>query len=226
MTVGPVVVLLFSQITAVAQVLEIRPNEIQAGQSATLSWDTSGVPAFVMGFGTIEGKGSATVAPNFSTDYTMITETAVGVRFTPVRLSVAGAKGDDGYPALSDFGVALWGTRSGISYVDFQKAVWAALQAKGYLVKGDYAPERPFVVVYTDFALPPGLVSSEEKIRARRLAYAVEIYQPEKSGAIPFGVRLRLEFQYPGENKWRPDMETSLGKSEAMKTLQSLQIVK
>jgi hypothetical protein len=206
----------------VGQTIEVQPEEIRAGESATLSWDTAGAKAFILGYGPVSGKGSASVMPSASTDFTMVSETGSGIRFEAKRLLVSGAKGDDGTPALSSFGVAERGERRGIDYIDFQVAVWKLLQGKGYAVKGDYAPKRPFVTVYTDFALRPDLVDKAERIRARRLALAIDIDEP-KAGAISFGVRPDLEFQYRGEDDWRPEKEGSAAKAEAMKVLQLLQ---
>lgn len=213
--------LVLLRLTAIGQTLQIQPKEIRAGESATLAWNTR-VPAFVIGYGKVEGKASARIAPTSSTDFIMVSETATGIQYSTQRLLVSGAKGDDGYPSLSGFDIELQGKRSGVTYINFQDAVWTALQNKGYGVKGDYVPRRPFVIFFTDFALRPDLVSKDEKIRARRLAFAVDIYQPEKAGTITFGVRPRLEFQYRGESEWRPDRETLLAKSEAQKVLQLL----
>jgi hypothetical protein len=204
------------------QTMQLQPGEIRAGESATLSWDTGGAKAFILGYGRVAGKGSARVSPSDSTDFTMVTDAESGIRYAGARLLVSGAKGDDGTPALSNFGVAERGERRGTDYIDFQVAVWKLLQSKGYAVKGDYAPKRPFVTVYTDFALRPDLVEKAERIRARRLALAIDIDEP-KEGAIGFGVRPDLEFPYRGEDEWRPEKEGTAAKAEAMKVLQVLQ---
>jgi hypothetical protein len=213
-------------IFAAGQALQIQPSEIRPGESATLTWDTGGAPAFVIGYGKVNGQGSAMVMPSMTTDFILATESARGIRYNTQRLVVRGAKGDDKYPSLSDFDVGLHENRSGIRYIDFQSAVWGELQKKGYGPKGDYVPKRPFVTIYTDFVLRQDLVSKEEKVRARRLALAVEINEPDRSGAIAFGVRPRLEFRYLGETVWRPDKDSAMAKSEAMKMLQSLLVAK
>jgi len=206
--------------------LEIEPHEIQTGGHATLSWDTAGVPSFIIGYGKVVGKGSAIVSPGNTTDFTMVTETRKGVQYKIARLLVSGSKGDDGYPSISDFDVAIRGKRAKIGYVDFQSIVWNILQSKSYGVRGDYVPTRPFVIFYTDFALRQDLVSRDERIRARRLAIAVEIYEPENAGTISFGVRTDLEFQYRGETEWRPDKDSSLAKGEAVKFVNVLEQAK
>lgn len=221
------ILLCFISLPVLAQTLQVQPREIRAGESVTLTWDTEGAQAFIVGYGKkVTGKGSATVRPAFGTDFTMVSETANGLQYRTEHLSVSGAKGDDGYPPLSEFDVALQGSRLGIKYVNFQTAVWATLQDQGYTVKGDYVPGRRYITAYTNFVLRSDLISKEEKIRARRLAIAVEINEPER-GAIAFGVRPKLEFQYRGEDEWRPDKEhSSLAQAEARKVLQLLGSVK
>jgi hypothetical protein len=210
----------------VAQTLQIKPKEIRAGEKATLTWNTAGTSAFVMGYGKVAGKGSATVAPASSTNFTMVAETRAGIQYNTERLLVNGAKGDDGFPSVDDFGVTIQGNRTGIGYINFQSAVWTMLQNKGYGVRGDYVPRRPYVTIYTDFALRNDLVSRYERIRARRLALAVDVYEPAKRGVITFGIRSRLEFQYRGENEWRLDKESSMAKAEATKAMALLRSVK
>lgn len=210
-----------------SQILRIEPKEIRAGQSVTLSWEKAGASAFVIGYGRkVAGSGSAVLSPTVSTDFTMVTETEAGIQYSTARLPVSGAKGDDGYPSLSGFDVAIQGTCAGIGYIDFQSAAWNILQGKGYGVRGDYVPKRPFVAFYTNFALRPDLVAKSERIRARRLALAVEIYEPVKAGAIAFGVRPSLEFQYRGENDWRSDRESSSSRAEAMNLVHLLERAK
>jgi hypothetical protein len=200
--------------------------EIHAGDTAILTWDAIGVEAFVIGYGKVVGKGSAAVRPTFTTNFTMVSETRTGIRYNTERLLVTGAKGDDGFPSLNEFDVALQGNRSGIGYVDFQRAVWVILQEKGYLVRGDYVPRRPYVTFYTDFAIRADLVPRNDRVRARRLALAVDIYQPKDRQAIAYGVRSRLEFQYRGEYEWQRDKDSSLAKAEASKTIELLRSAK
>jgi hypothetical protein len=216
-----------SSLPVVAQTLQVQPNEISAGESATLSWDTAGVEAFILGYGKkVSGKGSTKVKPAFSTDFTMVSETAHGIEYSTKHLSVTGAKGDDDYPSLKEFDDPIQGKRTAVDYIDFQSTVRVTLQDRGYTVKGDYVPKRPYITAYTNFVLRGDLISKEERIRARRLAIAIEIYEP-KNGEINFGVRPRLEFQYRGEDEWRPDKQNSaLAKAEATRVVQSLGSVK
>lgn len=218
--------LCLSRLATQAQTLQVQPKQMRAGESATLTWDTAGADAFLVGYGKkITGKGSDTVKPTFSTDFTLVSQTSHGLKFATAHVSVKGAKGDDGYPSLKEFEDPIHGRYVGIDYPDFLDIVWATLQRLGYSVRGEFAPKRPYKTAYTDFIPRPDLVSTE-KIRARRLAIAVDVYEP-KDGEIDFGVRAKLEFQYRGEDEWRPDKENiQLAKDQAYKVVHSLESVK
>jgi hypothetical protein len=226
MLLRAVVLMMFLELTIAAQTLKVQPAHIGAGAAATLSWDTNGTPAFIIGYGSVPPKGEVSLSPPENIEFVMIWEQGENFQYRSARLVVEGQKGDDGYPSLKSFDVALQGTREGASYITFQGIVWSELQSKGYGVKGDYVPKRPFVTFYTNFVLRPDLISKNERVRARRLAFAVEIYEPVRGAPIAFGVRARLEFQYRGEDEWRPDMENPLSRAEALALLQRFQKAK
>jgi hypothetical protein len=211
-----------------AQTIHVVPPEIQAGEVSTLTWGTGGRHAFVIGYGKkVLGNGMVEVRPAVTTNFTLVTETDTGFKYSTARLLVNNARGDDGFPLLSDFDIGVQGNSASRNYIDFQSYVWAMLQNSGYGVKGDYVPKRPSVTFYTNFALRPDLVSREEKLRGRRLALAIDIFEPRtQGGLIYFVVRARLEFQYRGETNWRVEKDSPLARAEAKKILQSLERAK
>jgi hypothetical protein len=204
---------------AAAQTLSIVPSQIQAGENATLMWDVGADNAFVMGYGRVSGKGSAPIKPESTADYILIIErrTGLGYEYRKQRLTVTGGRGTDEFPSLTEFGAPSNGRRKKTSYVDFQVGIWEMLQAAGCKVRGDYVPLRRYVTIYTDYVLRPDLVSRSEKIRARRLALAVDVSEPDRDGQIVFGVRTRMEFQYRGETDWRWDKGNPIATNEALR---------
>jgi hypothetical protein len=213
----------FLCVPAYSQSLKVVPSKIRAGENATLTWDTAGAPAFLFGYGKkVTGTGSVTVSPSQSTIYVLLTISGQSVNYAAAPLLVEGAKGDDGFPSLHDFDDGPEANRSGLGYIDFQSLVWSALQGLGYAVRGEFVAKRPYVTVYTSYVLRPDLISRNENIRSRRLAFAVEIREPVGT-AIGFAVRPRLEFQYRGEDDWRPDKEhSSVAQNEAAKLVDKL----
>jgi hypothetical protein len=210
-------------------ILKVVPGQLESGQSATLTWDVGEAQAFLIGYGKISGKGSATVTPDSTTRYILIAESAGSTKryeYRIERLVVTGARGEDEFPPLAGFTSPLYGSRNGTGYVEFHAAVCALLQSEGYAVRGDYLPHRPYVTFQTDFVLRPDLVPKGDKIRARRLALAVDVYEPKKSEPLAYSVRVRLEFQYRGETDWHAEQDKALSAAEANKLLQSLQSAK
>jgi hypothetical protein len=221
----PLLLLMLSNI-AIAQKLEVQPSEIPAGKSAKLAWDVGDAPAFLIGYGKVSGKGSVIVNPESTTSYILIIESGsegAKFRYETQQLVVTGGRGDEEFPPLSEFEAPITGRRAGIDYFSFQSDAWNMLQGMGYKLRGEFAPGRPYVTIYTNFILRPDLISRNERVRARRLALAVEVYEPEKKGdPVTFGVRPKLELQYTGGIKWRWDKESQTASAEAMKVMQLL----
>jgi hypothetical protein len=210
------------------QTLRIEPAVISAGNTARLVW-TSEPNGFLIGYGKVNGNGHADIKPSSTTDFILVTETPDGFSYSQMKLIVTGAKGDDELPSLNLFDLAVQGNHSGMSYIDFQSQVWNVLQNQfGHYVRGDYVPERKFVTFYTDFTVRGDLVSIDEKsIRARRIAFAVDIIEPlQKNGIISFSVRTLLQFQRRGESTWRFDKNSPLAKAEALKFKTFLESIK
>jgi hypothetical protein len=205
-----------------AQKLSVQPSEITAGQSATLFWQTADMPGFLLGFGkVVKGNGSAEVNPGSSTDFILVTQNPIGFNYQTIHLSVRGARGDDGYPSIKEFDDPVQGFHPGKNYTHYLETVWTALQKQGYSVRGDYAPSRPYITASTNFELRPDLVTKQDQIRARRLAIAVDIYEPQ-GNKIKVDVHPKLEFQYFGEDDWRPEKGSKLAREEAQKVFASL----
>lgn len=208
---------IFTPLVFHAQSLSVKPTRVQPNQSATLRWNVGPQTAYVMGYGKVAGSGFATITRDSSTEFilTFYDDDANRYKFKTATLTVLGGRGDDEFPSLETFSPPVQGRRERISYVDFQAIVWEALQKKQLKVRGDYAPGRPYVTIYTDFELRPDLVGENRHIRARRLAYAVDVYEPPPRGPITFGVRAKMEFQYTGEKNWRSDKDSPAATAEA-----------
>ncbi|MGO8786512.1 MAG: hypothetical protein ACLQVL_03895 [Terriglobia bacterium] len=220
-------VLLMLPLPVTAQKLEVQPSEIQEGKTATVTWDVGKAPAFLMGYGKVSGKGSAIVNPDSTTKFILIIKsgrTGGNYKYKTQQLFVTGGRGGDEFPPLSDFEAPITGRRTGVDYFSFQSDAWNMLQREGYKLRGEFAPARPYVTIYTNFILRPDLVSRNENVRARRLALAVEVYEPGKKGdPVSFGLRSRLEFQYTGGIDWHWDKESPLASTAAMKVMRLLQ---
>jgi hypothetical protein len=192
-----------------AQTFEVTPSKISAGEQATLSWDVGDAHAYVVGYGDVSGKGSATVSPEGTTDYILSAEyPGKKPRYETRKqtLVVTGIRGDDDdTPSLTRFGDPIHGTCKGVSYVDFQRKLWNLLQSFGYKVRGDYQVERPYLRIYTNFVPRGDLIAEGEKLRGRRLAWALDLYQPSVDAPLAFDLHTQYQLEHLGETKWLAD---------------------
>ena len=72
--------------------ISVSPNTIQAGQSASLTWQTSNATdVSIDGIGAVQANGSQSVAPTDSTTYHLTAKGAGGTQEATARLTVAQA---------------------------------------------------------------------------------------------------------------------------------------
>jgi peptidoglycan-associated lipoprotein len=72
--------------------ISVNPNSIQAGQSASLSWQTSNATdVSIDGIGAVQANGSQSVSPTDSTTYHLIAKGAGGSQEASARITVAAA---------------------------------------------------------------------------------------------------------------------------------------
>ena len=225
-------IVLLSAVGGWGQSLTVTPAVVGVGERATLSWDTKGAVGYLTGVGQVTSGGSMMISPEVDRQYVLVTEgygsygfnaTNVGAYvFTVANVSVSGKKGEDDLPAASSFGDALLEPSKAADFLKFESAVWSWLESNGYVPYGDFAPGRPYLRIYTGYQLRPDLVAKGEKVRARRMALAVDLNPPNQKGtAISLGVHWRLQFQYPGESQWRED-KSDVGRQEAWRVAQKL----
>jgi peptidoglycan-associated lipoprotein len=69
--------------------ISVSPDTIQAGQAATLSWQTSNATdVSIDGIGAVQPSGSQSVSPNASTTYHLVAKGAGGTQEASTRLTV------------------------------------------------------------------------------------------------------------------------------------------
>ena len=72
--------------------ISVSPDTIQAGQSATLSWQTSNATdVSIDGIGAVQASGSQSVSPTGSTTYHLVAKGAGGTQEATTRLTVTQA---------------------------------------------------------------------------------------------------------------------------------------
>src|SRR3984957_2734607 len=72
--------------------ISVNPNSIQAGQSASLTWQTSNATdVSIDGIGAVQGNGSQSVSPSASTTYHLVAKGSGGTQEATTRLTITQA---------------------------------------------------------------------------------------------------------------------------------------
>jgi peptidoglycan-associated lipoprotein len=102
--------------------ISVDPNSIQKGQSATLSWQTTGsTDVSIDGIGAVQPSGSQQVSPADSTTYHLMAKGAGGTQDATARISVTQPPPPQAEaPSLTD--EALFGQSVKDVYFDYDKA--------------------------------------------------------------------------------------------------------
>ena len=184
------------------------PNKVELGKLTRLTWTSPCHSAFLSGVGKVSGSGSIEVAPERSTDYTIICNGPHGVVFASIRVKFQGERGNPDLPSPFDFPKGQQERRRSISYADFLDFTLKTLQdGMKFTVYSQHAPHDQFYVFFTDRQEQPDLLyPSDRGIRARRVAYEVQIFDPgNNANAINFEVRAIAEYQRLGEGAWHAE---------------------
>ncbi len=83
--------------------ISVSPNSIQAGQSASLTWQTSNATdVSIDGIGAVQPNGSQSVSPTDSTTYHLIAKGAGGTQDASARITVTAAPTPPPPPSVTD----------------------------------------------------------------------------------------------------------------------------
>jgi hypothetical protein len=181
------------------------PNKVELGKLTRLTWTSTCDSAFLSGIGKVSGSGSIEVAPGRSTVYTIICDGRHGIEFASTRVKFEGERGNPDLPNPFDFPKGQQERRKSIRYADVLDLTLKTLQdGMKFTVYSQHAPHDQFYVFFTDRQEQPDMLyPSDRGIRARRVAYEVQIFDPgNNANAINFEVRAIAEYQRLGEGAW------------------------
>jgi peptidoglycan-associated lipoprotein len=102
--------------------ISVNPNTIQAGQSASLTWQTTNATdVSIDGIGAVQPNGSQSVSPTDSTTYHLVAKGAGGTQEASARITVS-APPPPPQPALSATEQELFSQNVKDVYFDYDKA--------------------------------------------------------------------------------------------------------
>ena len=103
--------------------ISVSPSSIQAGQSASLTWQTSNATdVSIDGIGAVQANGSQTVSPTDSTTYHLTAKGAGGTQEATARLTVAAAPPPPPPPTPSVTDEDLFNQNIKDVYFDYDKS--------------------------------------------------------------------------------------------------------
>ena len=103
--------------------IAVTPNSIQAGQSASLTWQTSNATdVSIDGIGAVQPNGSQSVSPTDSTTYHLTAKGSGGTQEATARLTVAAAAAPPPPPTPSVTDEDLFSQNVKDVYFDYDKA--------------------------------------------------------------------------------------------------------
>jgi peptidoglycan-associated lipoprotein len=103
--------------------ISVSPSSIQAGQSASLTWQTSNATdVSIDGIGAVQPNGSQTVSPTDSTTYHLMAKGAGGTQEATARLTVAAAPPPPPPPTPSVTDEDLFNQNIKDVYFDYDKS--------------------------------------------------------------------------------------------------------
>jgi peptidoglycan-associated lipoprotein len=103
--------------------ISVSPDTIQAGQSATLTWQTSNASdVSIDGIGAVQPSGSQQVTPTDSTTYRLVAKGSGGTQEATTRLTVTPPPAAEAPPAPSPTEEDLFGHSVKDIYFDYDKS--------------------------------------------------------------------------------------------------------
>jgi hypothetical protein len=154
------------------------------------------------------------VLPKEPTTFTLVVDENGKIRTQSARVEIEGAKGDSLGPDFHEFSGGITGQEYALGFVQFESFAFKILQdqMKFKSVQGEFVPDRPYHILYTEKEPRPELAEpTEAGVRKRRIAYAVTIYMRSDDAKPPcrFEVKSLIEYQLWGESKWHPEEDDS-----------------
>lgn len=201
--------------TCGSQTLSAEPSMVDAGERATLTWNTQSPKVFVTGLGQLPGSGSLQVELTRTTTYWLVID------------------GDDGHgPTLVDATITVKGVRelilfrpgefpegkrreiSGIKYGTFLAAIETVLQDSW---KASplwlYRPHDPYMVILTEPIRRRDLTTTADRgLRIRRVAFKIMAIEPKGEASLTYEISSRVDSAPRSESTF---VETEVDRSVA-----------
>lgn len=207
--------------------LSASSKSVQSGEAVTLNWNTGGPRAYLSGVGSVGTQGTAVVVPQFTTTYSLITDTPSLRRDTTI--TIVGIKGDyDSFPKQSEYNGHQEHSKSVSSLVDYLGMLRQLLQNDLKFIINDFSRnDTHFFQTHLSETSSFSPIK-EYGMRAQKISYLIAITQiapencPPKSRpqlglpkqdnsasthasklCIKIDVAANIQYQRLSEDEWR-----------------------
>jgi len=181
--------------------------------------------AYILGLGRVHAEGARVIAPQDTTEYTLLADSPNGVVSKTVAVSVSGSRGieyaqGDG----EEFAYRLSQRKAVSSLSTFINKVHDVLQNELQFTVRASGGGGQVLALTTNLSDRPSLVGPEEKrIAARRLAYRVEMQNTgTQPGEITCDVKTLIQYRRRVEQTWRKDTDEALHRAQAAALLRRI----
>ncbi len=202
--------------TCGSQTLSAEPSIVDAGERATLTWNTQSPKVFVTGLGQLPGSGSLQVEPTRTTTYWLVIDGDDGHRPTLVdaTITVKGVRGEFILLRPGEFPEGKRRELSGINYGKFLDAIGTVLQdswnAPPLWLHG---PHDPNMVILTEKIQRRDLATPADRgLGIRRVAFKILVVEPRGGASLTYQISSRVDSAPRSESTF---VETEIDRSVA-----------
>jgi hypothetical protein len=199
--------------------LEIQPGAISLGQSAVLAWEVTGAEhVYISQLGKVAARGQNAMTPRETTTYVLVAENAAGVASRSVTVAVLGVKGVFEYPEEETFEFRRSYEIAAPSLPDLLAHIGRVLQDTMAFNVRNFREERRYVFL-THLSQKSGLVGKDERrIRARRIAFLVEVPEPEaRARTFGYAIKTRIDYRLKLDETWKPEKDEAIYQQQTVK---------
>jgi hypothetical protein len=183
-----------------------------------LTWEAQeGSTVYISNIGRTGASGRITVSPDRTTSYTLIIQGVLGIQTTTTTLRVQGSRDVTPLTDIEHSRFPKTYTIPARPLVDFLQCTHKALQDSMGFSLNEYEDRSTGKLIFATNRSQRGyLVTQGEKgIRARRIAYVVEVTKPDPpQHQLSYTIKAIIEYQRMVEKTWREEASEPLYVSE------------
>lgn len=199
--------------------MDIKPNKINIGQIAELTWQVSNAKrVYISTLGRVNSSGSQKLYPDKTTIISIIAEGDNNITSKSIKIIVMGTRGDGLSPDENLFRYPHSYDTTGVNYTDLLDVIHNVLQdTMGFSIQNEHKLHYGPFIFLTNYSQKGYLVDSNERtIGARRIAYAVEVKLINRlKNKVRYTIKSVIQYRKKIVRTWRLETSDSLYNNES-----------